>query len=112
MAGMRKITGCEENSDSREMLLREEAHQTPIIAQNGEDALKKSPHGRVVILGGPGSGKTTTLKYLAADRAEKALADPEAPLPVYLSLSDLARSGKTLQRYLVDLVEDLGVEGI
>ncbi len=42
---------------------RADEKQRPIIAENGEDALTKSPQHRLVILGGPGTGKTTTLKH-------------------------------------------------
>ncbi len=80
------------------------------VAENGDDALSKSPQRRVVVLGGPGTGKTITLKYLVGDRAKQALNDPDASLPIFLSLPGLARSGKTLQRYLVDIVEDMGAE--
>lgn len=107
----RKHHGWQGEPDPREAFPREDLPQAPVIAENGDDALKQSPRGRIVILGGPGTGKTTTLKYLAADRAEKALAHPEAPLPLYLSLPDLARSDKLLPRYLVDLVEELGIQG-
>ena len=82
----------------------------PVIAENGEDALTKSPQHRVVILGGPGTGKTTTLKHFVGCRAKEALTDSNAPIPIFLSLADLARSQKTLQSYLVDLVEELGIE--
>jgi MoxR-like ATPase len=91
---------------------RADEKQRPVIAKNGEDALTKSPQRRVVILGGPGTGKTTTLKHLTGCRAKEALTDPNAPIPIFLSLADLARSQKTLQSYLVDLVEELGVERI
>jgi HEAT repeat protein len=82
----------------------------PIRAENGEEALVKSPHNRVVILGGPGTGKTTTLKYLISSRAKKALSEPGSLVPIFVSLADLARSGKTLQSYLIDIVEDMGAE--
>ena len=78
-----------------------------IIVDKGEDALAKSPQKRVVILGGPGTGKTTTLKYLAGQRAQMALASPDVETPIFFSLAAYAQSGKTLQRYLVDVVEDM-----
>src|SRR5579884_1779940 len=81
-----------------------------VRAENGEEALSKSPQGRVVILGGPGTGKTTTLKHLVSWRAKDALSNRTGPIPIFLSLADLASSGKTLQSYLIDVVEDMGVE--
>lgn len=41
---------------------------------------------RAVLLGDPGSGKTTTLMQLAIDMAEAARTDENAPLPVLVSL--------------------------
>ena len=86
----------------------------PKIAQHGEDALSASPQGRIVILGGPGTGKTTTLRYLVSRRAqealEKTIPNTQALLPIFLSLADLARSGKTFQSYLQDVVENLMIE--
>jgi HEAT repeat protein len=82
------------------------------IVNTGDEAVEKSPQNRLIILGGPGTGKTTTLKYLAAERAQQALENPDAPLPIFLTLPAFARSGKTLQRYLVDLVEDMKTESI
>lgn len=94
--------------------LAEKPPATPVFAEHGEDALDKSPQGRVVILGGPGTGKTTTLKYLVSRRAFQALEKTQSPstklLPIFLSLADLARSGKTLQSYLVDVVENLSID--
>lgn len=88
----------------------EVAINQPVVVKNGEDALKRSPKGRIVVLGGPGTGKTTTLKFLAEDRSQQALADIAAPVPLFISLPDLARSGKTLLHYVKGLVEDMGVE--
>lgn len=41
---------------------------------------------RVLLLGEPGSGKTTTLLQLAIDMAREAENDPQAPLPVFVPL--------------------------
>ena len=84
--------------------------QHSIKAENGNDALQKSPDGRIIILGGPGTGKTTTLKHLIGAQAKKALSDDNASIPVFLSLADLARSEKSLQNYLADVIEEFGIE--
>jgi HEAT repeat protein len=87
------------------------AQELPVVlAENGDDALKKSSTHSMVILGGPGTGKTTLLKYLVSNRAQKALADPIAPLPIFITLPDLARSGKTLKEYLTSVVQDMMVD--
>jgi tetratricopeptide (TPR) repeat protein len=44
-------------------------------------------HGRLLLVGAGGGGKTTTLKHLAAEAARSALQDVQAPLPVYLRLN-------------------------
>jgi predicted NACHT family NTPase len=51
-----------------------------------EEALRDKQ--RVVVLGDPGSGKGTMLKYLALRLAK----DIEAPLPILLPLNSYARS--------------------
>ena len=82
------------------------SHYTDTI----EEALSKSEKRRMVVLGGPGSGKTTTLKYLVSQYAQEALDHPNKPVPIFLSLADFARSGKTLRRYLEDVVEGVKVD--
>jgi len=59
-----------------------------------EEALREKT--RVVVLGDPGSGKSTMLKYLALRMAR----DPQAPLPILLPLNAYAR---TLERKEVNL---------
>ena len=98
-------SGEGEQHDTQEQRSQEGPHQHVIIAEHGNDALDKSQHRRIVILGGPGTGKTTTLKHFINDRAEKAKADSKAELPIYLLLPDFASSHKTLQSYLIDLIE-------
>ncbi|PSB15792.1 NACHT domain-containing protein [Phormidesmis priestleyi ULC007] len=43
--------------------------------------------GKLLILGKPGAGKTTTLLELAQSLVKKALDDPSAPMPILLNLS-------------------------
>jgi len=50
-------------------------------------------HRRVILLGDPGSGKTTTLWRLAYDYAQAAQADAQAPLPLLVPLGNYTDSG-------------------
>jgi energy-coupling factor transporter ATP-binding protein EcfA2 len=52
------------------------------------DDLRKAvaQHNRLVVLGDPGSGKTTTLQMLRREYAQAAKADSHAPLPVLVTL--------------------------
>jgi len=81
-----------------------------VIAENIHEALEISSKHSIIVLGGPGTGKTVLLQYLIGDRAQKALTDPKALMPVFISLPDLARSGKTLKEYLVYLIQDMMVD--
>lgn len=88
----------------------EPAEPLEVLAENGIEALNKSPRGRLVILGGPGSGKTTVLKHLLCAHAHRALEEQDAPLPIFLSLPDLARAEQDLNAYLVHLAHDMGLD--
>lgn len=84
--------------------------QEVVRAGDGTEALAKSAHGRMVILGGPGMGKTTALKMLLATAIRVARADPSAPLPLFLSLPDLARSERSFEAYIPHLLAELEID--
>jgi HEAT repeat protein/transcriptional regulator with XRE-family HTH domain len=98
----------DQNDDLRRVA--REAELPVVIAIDGEDALHKSPQGRMVVLGGPGTGKSTLLMSLLGNQARKARIDSNTSIPIFLSLPDLARSGKSLQDYLLLLTKDLRVD--
>jgi formylglycine-generating enzyme required for sulfatase activity len=82
-------------------------------AMEVEEALARS--SRIVILGNPGAGKTTLLKYLALRVAQ---GDPQLgrvvvrprrrgrtaplPIPIFLTLNNLARDGHSLKEGMLD----------
>ncbi|MEO7021518.1 MAG: HEAT repeat domain-containing protein [Ktedonobacteraceae bacterium] len=105
---MRRTKPLEEIEVSKETDEHEEA--LDVLAKNGLEALNKSPRGRMVILGGPGTGKTTVLKHLLCHHAHLALEESAAPLPIFLSLPDLARAGQSLDTYLAHISRDFGLE--
>lgn len=60
------------------------------------------PHidGKLLILGEPGSGKTTALLQLAQDLVERAEADSQHAIPILLNLSTWNQSYRNLQRWI------------
>jgi GTPase SAR1 family protein len=61
----------------------------------------------MVVLGAPGTGKTTLLRFLIGQRAQQALKDYSAYIPIFISLPDLARSGRTIREYLIYAVQEM-----
>jgi HEAT repeat protein len=51
--------------------------------------------GRLLLLGAPGSGKSTTLLHIARRLLREALNDPKAPVPVLLNLSSFRWTGRS-----------------
>jgi hypothetical protein len=58
--------------------------------------------GALLILGEPGSGKTTMLLELARETIARAERDPEQPIPVVFNLSSWADKRRPLAEWLVD----------
>lgn len=89
---------------------------------------------RILLLGHPGSGKTTTLHNLALALIEEAESDPSAPVPLLLNLSKFggvqekgllsrlspfsrkggldADGSRAFDRWLVQMLNEMPVEGI
>ncbi|HEX4206659.1 MAG TPA: HEAT repeat domain-containing protein [Ktedonobacteraceae bacterium] len=87
--------------------------RTPIRVNSGLEALAHSPTRRMMVLGDSGMGKTTLLKDLLCHATHNALENTNAtiaPLPLFISLPDLARSGLTLQTYLPRLLTHLNLD--
>lgn len=62
--------------------------------------------GKLLILGEPGSGKTTTLLELARDLIKRALDEEHAPIPVLLELSAWKDDQQPLAEWLVAELKD------
>jgi TIR domain/NACHT domain len=60
-----------------------------------------------LVLGEPGAGKTTMLFELAAQLTDRALEDPDHPVPVYLPLSTWTVKYTPLTRWLVEQLDQL-----
>ncbi|NET79731.1 NACHT domain-containing protein [Okeania sp. SIO1F9] len=66
--------------------------------------------GRLLILGVPGSGKTTMLLKLAEQLVKRAKANPEHPIPVLLNLSSWKEDKQSIKDWMVtDLKSKYGV---
>ena len=80
-----------------------------VIADGLEDALQRSK-GRVLVLGPPGSGKTTVLQAFVSDMAQLALAHPSAMIPILIQLHLLTGTDYTLQSSLRVMLGALGID--
>jgi serine/threonine protein kinase len=59
-------------------------------------------NGKLLILGDPGGGKTTSLLTLARDLLQRAEMDEHHPLPIIFNLSSWGESRTTLEQWLAD----------
>lgn len=71
--------------------------ETPIAAVFDRDDI----NGKLLILGNPGAGKTTTLLDLAAALVQRANSDPTQPIPVLFNLSSWQKENQTLKDWLL-----------
>ena len=72
----------------------QEPHAAPRVFSSVDQALALFG-GRLLLLGAPGSGKSTTLLHIARRLLEEAEADPQAPVPVLLNLSSFRWTRRT-----------------
>jgi hypothetical protein len=56
--------------------------------------------GKLLVLGNPGAGKTTTMLDLAAALVQRANADPDEPIPVMVNLSSWRDAQQSLTEYI------------
>ena len=94
--------------------LMRKKHQDLTIAE-AMKFLKRDEILGLVILGGPGTGKTTLLKYLALTYSRvlqrKRLRQSQRRLPVFVTLRTIAidDGGPSLDRYLTDICSNAGI---
>ncbi|HSM82062.1 MAG TPA: NACHT domain-containing protein, partial [Nodosilinea sp.] len=58
--------------------------------------------GKLLVLGNPGAGKTTTMLDLAATLVQRANGDPEEPMPVMVNLSSWQNPKQSFADWLVN----------
>lgn len=63
---------------------------------------------RAVLLGEPGSGKTSTLRKLSVVLAETAEQDPSAPLPLFIELGKWDEAAQSLEDFIAAQLGPLG----
>ena len=92
-----------------EHLARHYAKDLPEQKREYEDIQSAfSQVSRVVLLGEPGAGKSTTLRKLAGDSIGVALTDPEAPIPLFISLGEWRDATQSFDAYLEQQLGLLG----
>ena len=109
-----RINAEDESTEKNERKQQQDADKREIeqsveIAENGVDALQRSTSHRMVVLGGPGTGKTTLLRQMLSDAANVALVDTTAPIPIFVQLPEWGRIGGSLKLYIQQMLHDRDV---
>ena len=84
------------------MIRRAGARTVAVPADMSISAIFNELGGGLLILGAPGSGKTTAILQLARDLIEDAEADQTQPIPIVFSLSSWAARRPTLDDWLIN----------
>lgn len=89
--------------------------QSVVLLDAGSRIIDVFDHSKIerklLVLGEPGAGKTTTMLELAEALLERAMADKAEPIPVLLDLSSWARPDQSIFEWLVSrLKEKYGID--
>ncbi|KOU61090.1 hypothetical protein ADK57_28580 [Streptomyces sp. MMG1533] len=90
---------------NRRFLTPAEAGRLPVgsgTLRDVEDLFTSLPHGRLVILGAAGSGKSSVLALLALELLRRRADVPGLPVPVSLSLTSWDPAAQTLTDWITD----------
>ena len=88
--------------DSQIRTAEQKPKQLPPGTHVAEVFDRREGGGKLLILGNPGSGKTTTMLDLAAVLIQRANDDPEQPIPVMANLSSWQNAKQSLTDWLVN----------
>jgi eukaryotic-like serine/threonine-protein kinase len=87
----------------QDMIIRRRAgNAEPVSAGMSIGRVFDEVGGRLLILGAPGSGKTTALLELACDLLDRAETDPAQPMPVVFNLSSWTARRPPLAQWLIN----------
>ncbi len=90
---VRKDSPTQDSEKESEPEKAEKIERLPVL-----EGIRKYADGHVLLVGRPGSGKSTALERLLLQEAEIAQENPQAPIPVLLKLRDLRST-------VIDLVQ-------
>jgi hypothetical protein len=94
--GLRLVVKKYKRYYGRQEGAREASPSPQLAAFENEKALAEEKDNNLFILGKPGAGKTTFLKYIAVKAAEQTV----DKVPIFLSLREWADSGKELMAFI------------